>query len=253
MLFVPGEDSPDDALLDRIGLPSLRNTGVPIHWHGVLRDGPDGGAGMICCWMSGHRGRDADPGAHQSMLWTPAKPDKSRLLSGGRFYFGINPSSPPSPKDLALPKRFPGYEVQCADGNEWHVPSAIKLPHEHGINTDGEWERRVARRYKAFFDRAMQYGVDIFGQVDAAEVLRAAHPELADDDVIGSITLEGVDSHCCEALALNYRVTPEIVDFLGLLDDVAMFAIISATIDLPQIHEVIAQKKTRSRVDIPVG
>jgi len=253
MLFFPGATAPDDALLDKVGLHSLRNTGVPVFWHEIMRDGPDGGAGMICCWYTGDRSRDADPSQHQAMLWFPAKPDKSRSLESGRFFYGYDPSRPPTPRDLALPKRYIGYDIECADGGQWHIPAAIKLPHEHGINAEGEWERRVARQYQAFFERAMGYGVEIFGQVDAAEVIKAAHPEMKDDDIIASITLEDADSHCCTALALNYRVTPEIIDFLGLLNDTAMFAIISATIDLPQIREVISQKKTRSLVGIPVG
>jgi hypothetical protein len=252
-LFFSGADAPDDSLLDRAGLGPLRNTGVPIHWHRVLRDGPDGHDGMICCWYAGSRDRDADPSNHASMLWYPAKPDKTRSLDAGRFWYGYDPARPPVPHDLALPRRYPGYDIECADGHRWHIPAAIKLPHEHGLNGSGEWERRIARQYQAFFDRAMQYGVHIFSQMDAAEVYKAAHPEMQDSDILASVTLEEADKHCCDALMLNYRLTPEIIDFLGLLNDTAMFAIISATIDLPQIHEIVAQKKTGSHVAIRVG
>lgn len=253
MLFFPGSQDPDDAQLATAGLGGLVNTGVPIHWHQVLRGGPDGHDGMICCWCTGDPSRDADAGQHANCLWQPAKADRLRGLAAGRFYYGFNPASPPTPRDLALPKRYPGYDVEFADGSVWHIPAAIKLPHEHGINEDGVWERRVARRYLEFYDRSMEYGVQIFGQMDAAEVIRAANPDMPDDASLGSLTLEDADKHCCIALALNYRVTPEIVDYLGILDDVAMFAAISATIDLPQISEVLNQKKTQSRVAIRVG
>ena len=136
-----------------------------------MRGGPDGKDGMICGWYTGDPSRDADAGQHTNMLWIPAKADRLRDLAAGRYFYGYNPAAPPTPRDLAFPKRYPGYDVTFADGSVWHVPAAIKLPHEHGINEDGVWERRIARQYRAFYDRAMEYGIEIFGQVDAAEVI----------------------------------------------------------------------------------
>jgi hypothetical protein len=253
LLFFPGANEPDDNLIGSVGLGSLMNSGLPTHWHRVLAGGPGGSDGMICTWMRGNRSTDPDPGQHKNFEWTPALEDRSRGLSANRFWFGIDPSNRPTPACLALPRRFPGHDVACADGNQWHIPAAVKLPHCHGMNESGEWERKIAARYKQFYDRSIAYGIAIYNEVDAVEALKMVNPDIADNEHVATINLNDADVHCCQALAINYRITPEIVDFLGLLDDSVMIGIISSTMDLPEIREVLSQKKSYCPVGIPVG
>lgn len=252
LIYIPRLNEPDDNALTKAGLGGLRNTGRPIHWHAIRALGPDDGNGMIAAWMHGDQ-RDCDPNRHAHMEWTPAKPDKSRDLAEGRYWFGVDPQSRPTPECLALPHRFRGHDVRCADGNRWHIPAAARLPHCHGLNAEGEWERRVAKQYETFYQRAMRYGVELFSEIDAFQAIQETVPEMKETDHAATVELDDTDKHCCAALAMNHRLTPDVIDMLGLLDDATMIAIISATLDLPEIQEVLDQKKRYSPVGIPVG
>jgi hypothetical protein len=55
----------------------------------------------------------------------------------------------------------------------------------------------------------------------------------------------------CQCLALNYRLTPEIISLLDLIDDEAMRNIIKASIDLPVLLKFNEKKK--NSITIPVG
>jgi hypothetical protein len=252
LIYIPRLAEPDDSQLEKVGLAALRNSGCPIHGTAVRQLGPDDGDGMIFSWVHGDA-RDCDPHRHAQLEWTPAKLNKAKGLKEGRYWFGVDPASRPTADDLQLPHIHPGHDVRCADNNFWHIPAAARMPHCHGMNADGEWERRIARQYEKFYTRAMRYGVELFSEIDAFEAVKQTMPEMQDSDHAVSVELDDTDKHCCSALALNYRLTPEIIDLLGLLDDATMIAIISATLDLPEIKEVLNQKKRYSPVGIPVG
>jgi hypothetical protein len=246
LIYIPGAEEPNDNLLDSVGQGKLKSTGLPVNWTRIIQGGPDGKQGMIASWHNRDE-RDADPMQHREFEWTPAR--KLRDLEEGRFWLGVSKDSPVTPHDLELPTRFNGHIVACADGNNWHIPSASRLPHMHGLNESGEWERRVQNKYREFHDNAKAYGTQLFAEVDAVAML-----ETKDEDrPVATVELNDTDKHCCTALMLNYRLTPEIIDLLGILDDDSMVAIISATMDLPDILKVLGQKKRSCPVGIPVG
>ena len=181
-LYIPNCQGAKDDHLDRVGLGGLVGDDSGAEWADVLRAPPElgGGRGMLCSWRGGNAETDPHMSVHPDHVWVPAKPDEARGLEAGRFYFGHEPNRPVTPTDLARRKQFAGHWRQLADGQNWVIPVASKLPHRHGLNGQtGRFQRCVHPKYQAFYNRCDGYAAHIFEELDAMDILKERRPELS--------------------------------------------------------------------------
>jgi hypothetical protein len=248
-LYLPKFRGANPDHLKTVGLDSLLLDGAP-EFADVLEHGPDGGGGMLACWRKGDPANDP-PFSPSHYHWQPCKADKARELPERRFWLGIVNGKPLRPKDCERKVMHLGYGVTLRDDQVWTIPAAVNLPHYHGLNGDGEYTRQIADEHRDFWHQSEKYAVEFFKAVDQLEQLRMHRPDIDQSQTV-TFTLADAWEFCCRALALNYKLTPELIDLLGLIDDQGMRNIIKSAIDLPVILEVSAQKKT-DEFSIPVG
>lgn len=193
----------------------------------ITARGPNGGNGNLVHWSCPtHHERNCKLVVDEETIdWTESKP-------AGLFWMGQESDRPVSPEDIQrtgingeVP--HPGEPVQLGDMQEWIVPIARELPKRPQLNSEtGEPELVVVERHSAFYDQAESYLQELMG---------AAEGEM--------LTFTDSWRFSCQALAMNYRVSEAIVDWLGVFQtENDAFNVCVATIELHQIIE--AQKKT---------
>ena len=179
-------------------------------------DGCTDGPGVLVAWL------DFASEGSSSGTYLPAR-QTWREAGGGRFWLGFDNDRPVRPADIVRAETCRGLEVTLADGAAWEIPWARYVPHRWGMNG----VRVPKAPYEAFCARANE----IFTTV-------------AQHNGVDGLTIADAWSFCCMALAINYRLCPEIVELLELLDDRVFAAVVFATIEFDVIAEVAAQKKT---------
>lgn len=223
-IFIPGKRGANPQHLKDCGLDSLLVDGAPV-MADVLQHGPDGGEGVLCTWDDPlDPDKNQSPGVNlQRQTW--------KKSPEGNYWIGWETERPVRPTDIQRKKIYQGCEVVLHDGNSWLVPTARQLPHILGIG-----EPRIDKKYKPFFDKARANLDSWLRLTETNEAQWYITPKHA-----GFL-------FCCEALALNYRITPAIADCLEIVSTDEMFAVIEAITDgwwLPHAIEQL-QKKTQS-------
>lgn len=206
-------------------VPSLAAAGLAELQAGaehVEAAGPDGGRGYVYAWR---KPTDAcrDHGYFPDrQTWIPSKP-------AGRYYVGLWNDAPPTPAELARPRPLEGSPVGLGDGREWLIPAAARVPRDCVLDDDGVPAFVVGERCRAFWDESERFFRDLV---------------LADVEARKLVIDADWWAYLCRALAMNYRVVPELVSHLRLFDTDTMFAAVMATVDGLRIREAEAQKKT---------
>jgi hypothetical protein len=243
-IYFPGVGGSNPAHFDRVGLSGIKDNAI---FADILQNGPDGGRGLLATWTTGDTATDPHLTMHEAVKWHPAKPDEQRGLPADRFWIGLDMERPMVPHDAARPAReqTDGHLIKLADGNRWLVPSAPRLPSRAALRPDnGRFAFVVAPEFAEFAARANRYAVDMFREMNALEVLHAARPDI-DVHADGiEIEIEEGWEHACQALAINYRLSPEIIDAAELLDRGALLRVIMATFDYQMIVESVELKKS---------
>lgn len=251
-VYFPGARGANPAHFDRVGLHGIADN---AQFADVLDRGPDGGGGVLATWQRGDAATDAVLGNHAGLEWREAKPDEARGLAKGRCWFGFDRARRLTPADLERPasQRINGHWRKLADGQQWMIPAAPCLPHTMGLHPEtGRFAARVDATFAAFAARANSYAVEMFRALDSVQQLRDVRPDMLEHEGV-SVTIEDAWQHACEALAINYRLTPEVIDALDLLDKKAMLNVIMATFDYQDVVECVTlKKKPLAVVTIPV-
>ena len=229
-IFVPGVDTPDPNALHQVGLS------------GLLRQGEAGPEAfrVHACQALGQR-------SGMLFLWRPPAgqvshaPDSKRWLpwpreGEPRWLLGLEQAGL-TPAMASWKTVVPGEQVLLTDHQLWTIPRRSALPCRHGLDARGKWRRTVDSRFRDFAERCDHLLTVSFQAMGSEDELRRVRPELPSKPV--EFTIEEADAFACQALAINYRLTPEIVDLLGLLDDVSMTRIVWAAVELPRIAELI--------------
>lgn len=219
-VFVPGSPARQPETLDRLGLGTLRDEGVDVGFQDTLA-GPDGMRGVLATFSGG-----ANRPFGKDTLWHACRPQGS--LAKGRAFIGIHPNDPPGPDDLARTKQQKGEMLRLEDGSDWLIPIARQLPCVLGLDDDGAVSKCVVARYRKFWE-------DAYRSVEWFTVNEA------DETTIN--TTEGY-TFACDALAVNYRICPDLVALLGLLTTVHQFAIPKIVAEYDAFQAFLTQKKT---------
>lgn len=224
-IFIPRARGNPDKRLGELGLRGLSDIAPSVtDWP----NGPDG-AGICVSWIPPASGPEQRPPLQYQpdrQRWESAK--KCGERPAGAFWIGIEQDRPPRPDDLAREKRFAGSDIVLEDGNSWRVAAVEQLPHLLGIDAAGDVVETVRADYREFYEAANQ-----------------VFTWLANDAIPHA---DGFD-FCCRALAVNYRLNRDVIDFLGLLSTEQLGPIAMAAVQFEAILESIAesQKKTDER------
>lgn len=237
-LYLPGRPARNASALEAVGLLGLCKDSGP-EFADILGKGPDGGHGLLATWRKVTDSGGLTVGEY---TWKPAKADKARSLPAKRFWLGT-PLAGIAPQDIERKQQFRGYGITLADGHKWIIPPAVNLPHKHGLDDDGEPARIIADEWRAYWERSEQFAVEFFHAFDL----------IAHGQQEAKFTLKDAWRFACEALAINYRIAPEVVDALGLLTDEGVNNIVCAAIDWPTMIKNGGNQKKTEEITIPVG
>lgn len=238
LVYFPGARGHSHDLFRAAGLDDLlptRDGELAPSFADVTKDGPDGGVGVVASWLPTlHPERcprlTVCQAGEMAQEWAPL-PATARLPAG-RAWLGRERGRPPTPDDLLRDTHYPGYDVQLADGYRWRIPVARLLPHVRTLDVAENVERRKVRReFEAFYDQAAKYYQQT-AEFDL-ESYAAGQP----------LVFEGGFRFACAALAINYRLNVDVVNWLQLLDDDCYLPLIGATFELQARIDIEAQKK----------
>jgi hypothetical protein len=211
LIYIPGARGAGPAEFAALGLEDLVKDGMPT----VIgpQAGPDGGQGCICTFGDPLM-MPAIQYLEDRQKWRPARPTKG--LAAGRYWLGAFNDGACQADPLVRGRLFKGRIVRLSDGQEWLVPIAQSLPHIHGLNEQGDFERRPCKEYVDVCGRAISLYEDL----------------VVGEDGSGKLTIGDGFEFAAMILAVQYRVNADIVDFLDLLDDDAMGRVIGAALEI---------------------
>lgn len=194
LLYLPGATGQGPSVLEDVGLADFH---AGAEWLD-LGIGPDEGRGMLVAWRK--------PGTPHRLhfniteqTWIPANRDGD--LPAGRYWIGFWNDAPPTPADLARPYQRKGRTHELADGQTWLFAEPGALPADLIQADDGTWKYELQRKYHAWYLESLSW----LDRIDpATEVFRSS--------------LEEMLPFLARALAINYRITPEVISHLRLFN-----------------------------------
>jgi hypothetical protein len=252
LLWFPGKSGITNQTLDDCGLADFHRDKGP-EWF-PLESGPDRRGGLLAIWRTGEQGRDPSPAILPTQDWQPCRANQAIGLAKGAYWIGLDKQRPLQPSDIQRSGELhPGYWLKLSDGQEWHVPTANMLPHTHGIGEDGQYERQIAARYAAFWERSREFAEQIFTALGQLELAQELHGKRAPQKTVIELPLSQLFDLAIEALAFNYRINAELATRLKLLDDNALRNIPMLIVDLPQLVTHEQKKKGRPRSRSPLA
>lgn len=190
-IYLPGVQGADPEHLVRVGLETLT---LRAQFLDVI-DGPGDRGGMLVGWLGG---RTRSIGYHPDrQTWRPAVANGE--LAAGRYWVGFWNDSPPRPDDLARDYPYPGTHVRFGDGRSWLLPRACQLPNDMIRADDGSWRFEVQRRFHRFWMDSISWHARLMAMQEGDTVSLAEMAEFVE-----------------QALLINYRMTPEVVNYLRL-------------------------------------
>ena len=225
LIYIPDTRSHGETLdrMREVGLGDLIDGASTSQ---ILQHGPnDQGRGHLVHWDNAIH-HDRNP----KLVIDPEVIDWAESKTPGLFWMGQEHDRPVEPIDIARGEPVPhsGELVQLGDLQQWEVPIARQLPARPTLDENRQPVLVVVAQHQEFYDRAESYLQEMMGF-----------------DVDGKRELNIADGFrfAVDAIAMNYRLNSDIIDWLGLFaTDAELFSVCNATIELQPIIE--AQKKT---------
>jgi len=201
LLFLPSQTNRATAL-QAAGLSSV--AGGELWFDSPVTPGDH--PGLFCAW-----GDARNPASNVALVYDPSR-QTWRKMPGG-YWFGFQNDRRPTPDSLARPVSINGHPIKLGDGNEWVLPNVMGLPAVFDIDADGNEIKRTRDEWQHIEERA-GWALDCLGRSMRGEVL-------------------GQDArrYVAEMLCVNYRLMPEMVYSLGLLDSDCWLGAMAATVD----------------------
>ncbi len=240
-IYFKGRVASGPETLERYGLSGLIKYGGHI-WADTMK-GPEGnGIGKI---MSFNNSKADVPMAYSDTWdWTPYVGESGDI----DFYIGVNPKDTPGHDDLIVDGHTPGKPVTFANGKAYVVPVAESLPSRHRL-VGGKWIRAVSSKYEEFYLLAQEIWGSIVAGLDEANIL-----DMPDDvrPKTMPVTVDIANNFVCEALSINYKLCPEVIDALGIIDDESVASTVIAVLEIEDIISSVNCKKKEGSIGIPV-
>jgi hypothetical protein len=252
VIYIPGKSAANPQHLHEVGLGDILADGASPEFIDVQK-GPDGGSGVLCGWRKGDLATDCHLGVHESQQWIAATEDPELELPAKRWWLGVELQRKVQPEDIERSELLKGQYVTLNDGASWLIPQVSLLPHNLNKASDGKWRRFPKPQYASWIQRADEYFRKIAEETERVRILADEDPEIDPTQATFPVSINDGCQFACEALMINYRLAPDIISALDLLDDHAIAEVVVATIELDQILEVRELKKKYSPVGIPVG
>lgn len=224
MLFCPGaRDGDGPKLVERFELEPLERDGA-LSW--LASKGPGDVEGLLGGWLA------IDPQL-ASVVYQPARQTWQKC-PGRELWIGTENARPVKPQDLERSVCRGGREVLLADGNRWLIPVARWLPHDLGIDEFRQPTRVPKREYADFCRQA---------ELVLESLLANSDPET------GRIKCEVDWDFVCATLAMNYLVTPDVVNALRLFDDRSGIEAMATVCDFQAIAEVVIERQKKTEAE----
>lgn len=204
LLFFPEATSQGKETFRAVGLETLAGNEKWFTSPVTPTDGP----GLFCTW-----GDPRNPSNGVAVVYDPAR-QTWRKAPGG-YWIGTQNDRKPNPAGMARSTVIPGYPVPMADGNEYLMPNVMGLPAVYDLDETGAEVKRTRDKWRHIEDRAGW----ALGQLTEHFQRRAILPETE------------CRRYVAEMLAVNYRLVPDMVYLLGLLDSDCWLGAMGATVD----------------------
>lgn len=197
--------------------------------------GPGGTAGQLLAWIDDAAAVQAEqvgyfppqPGQTPRQTWLPG--------ANGRYWVGWQNDLPPTPANLQRRTLVDGPVTTLGDGQEWQLIAAANLPQQARL-VEGKWAWAPQTRFASFVERSA-WAFDVARQ--ALEAERA-------------IPLEAVE-YALGVLSWNYRIVPEVADWLGLFTAETLLRTLVLTTDVNRLREIVLQLKKGGSPPTPTG
>lgn len=226
LIFIPDRTGSNQTHLSEAGLKHLlRPDDDSPSSTDLISTGPGGLYGQTWGWLGD--GGEANGYIPEGQHWIPN--------DGGRYWVGWQYDRLPSPATLVRKSVLPGKPVELGDGQLWLIPSAMELPQQAKLR-NGQWTWLPESRFEEFVERS-QWAFDLVCKW-------LENP--------GPVPIEAVD-YAIEVLSMNYRLTPEIVDHLGLITPINLMQILANSTDLKRLVEIQAELKKAEPAVTPSG
>lgn len=151
----------------------------------------------------------------------------------------IEPGRSPAPGDFARSDAIPGHLVTLADDRDWLIPVCRKFGVRDVLPTRMRLDPRTGRwtdgdRLDAY-RHLSRHAEHWFSLISETASQAATEPPR---EVVANIDRAEAAAIACEALAVNYRLNPILIDRLGLLTSTNVLHVLNAMIDMPGILEL---------------
>lgn len=210
----------------------------PMQCDAHVLTGPDGQTGgRLSFWDDPSDPKRTPKPAIEASQQTWLKAPASDGREVGAYYVGYWNDKPPTPEDLLRTTITPSAEVKLGR-DKWLIPIAREMPQTYGLDADGRttWAYE-ADEHQAYFDEAMRLHRDIQESLDASG---GQTFNRKDDELLPFVF---------QALAMNYRVTPEVLALIKAIRREQMVMAVVAAAGMP----LVLNEAKKSEADTSVG
>jgi hypothetical protein len=209
-VFIPDSPEQKTVPLASVGLID----GFRGHETDRTQSGPDGKPGAVYSWITPQAVRFGYKPDQQT--WIPSA--KNGDQESGAYWVGFWNDSPPTEKDLRRPDMRRGALIELGNKERWTITTPDHLDRFPDLQSDGSIRWCSDTQFNwltADLDRRKEEGIQ------TSEV---------DGESVTSILFD--DEHdwyfLCRVLAVNYRITPEVVSQLRLFSQSAIRETVAA-------------------------
>jgi len=200
------------------GLDVMRPTSGPVAM--------SGDPGLLFGWLSPTQNQFDYFPDKQTWIKSAANGD----LNAGAYWVGIWNESPPTEEDLRRPDHRAGAQVVLGDDGSWSIPTLGQMDRIAKLQDDGRLVWCVDEQYN--------WLVTDLEKREATGTI----PQDPEPDGTAKLKAEGIRTFLFDdtadwfflsrVLQINYRITPELVSYLGLLSRDSVRGIVSGMMGL---------------------
>lgn len=225
-IFIPGCEVNDVSVLKEIGCDELFDRSATAMFADQFT-GPGGQHGKLI-----YPSRELALASYQ--------PDKQEWFDCGAYWIGYWKDRKPTPEMLARDPLIDGEPVLLCDDQTWVIPICEYFPMRLTFDRVNGGEKKVPSREHADY---INWCNELFRWFITDEFQKKVEEEHV-------VQIENGLSFAAAAISKNYRVNADLVDVLGLVDELKAFNIARVATGLALIDIPEDQKKTLGIVGV---